>query len=830
MNYDHRQVEEKILSEQQKRNDFFCDVANAGKKFYSLGMFPYPSGNAHMGHVLVYTLSDVKARFKKLKGHEVLHPMGWDAFGLPAENAAIKHKVRPDSWTKSNIQKMKTEQLNGEGWSFDWDKELNTSSPDYYRWTQWLFLEMLKANMAYKKAGYVNWCPIDQTVLANEQVINGCCYRDGAAVEKRLMEQWFFKITAYAPKLWDDLEKLTHWAPEAVAVQRNWINKNIGTNIDFSVGELSETIRVFTTRADTLFGVCAVVIAPEHPLVAKILSKNPSPEIKSYVEAALKKSQVERMQSKEKTGIKTSVKCQHPFPQFAPEKEIAVWIGDYVIGDYGSGAVMCVPGHDTRDFEFAQKFRLPVYEVIVPSKGVSAGPLKEAFTELGTLINSGTYSALSSQAAIEKITHDLVAKGRGEATTTFQLRDWSVGRQRFWGCPIPIIYCQKCGTVPVPEKDLPVELPIARDSDMEDGVLNLRQFHDFVNTKCPNCHGPAKRETDTLDTFLCSSWYAFRFIDNKNAAKPFDSKLVNQWMPVDFYVGGIEHAAQHMIYFRFITKFLKDRGLVNFDEPVDYFFCNGMVRQDGAKMSKSKGNIVIPTEVINAYGGDALRFYILSDTPAELDRDWDDKGIKAKQEFIRKNFNNLSTYLDAVKHIPAQRGDLSKFKYQELLFDLFGGLAQLEEQFEKNLFNNAVAKVHELSNSLLKVINTAKDLTDSDHATLKSLVLDYLVAIGVLLPFTAETLLKEYYGKERSIYKAAWPVIEKQYLARDVINIAVQINGKKRALIEIKKNASESEALTVAFADADVQRNIEGKEVLKKIYVPGKIINIVIKG
>jgi len=830
VNYDHLEIEKKVDANRAGKNEFYCEIENKSKKkFYSLAMFPYPSGNAHMGHVLVYTLSDIKARFKKLKDYEVLHPMGWDAFGLPAENAAIKNKVRPDLWTGANIKKMKDDQLNRTGWSFDWDKELNTCSPDYYKWTQWLFLEMLKAGKAYKKAGYVNWCPEDQTVLANEQVIAGHCYRDGAVVEKKLMDQWFFRITDYAPQLWDDLAKLGNWASEAVAVQRNWINKNTGTNIDFTVPAFNENVRVFTTRADTLFGVTAVVLAPEHPLTAKILEKSQDAKVQSYVEASLKKSQVERLQSKDKTGVKTAYKCRHPFAESCAIKEVDIWIGDYVIGDYGTGAVMCVPAHDSRDYEFAKSFGLPVVQVVTPT-GAAEMPKDDAFTDHGTLINSGEFDGLSSSQAIKKISAKLIAKNLGEETTTYQLRDWSVGRQRFWGCPIPIIYCDKCGTVPVAEKDLPVLLPNASDSDMKDGVISLKRFDSFVNTQCPTCGNAATRETDTLDTFLCSSWYAFRYLDNKNSEKIFDSKRVNHWMPIDFYVGGLEHAAQHMIYFRFITKFLKDRGYINFDEPVDHFFANGMIRKDGAKMSKSKGNVVVPTDVVETYGGDAVRLYILSDTPAELDRDWDDKGIKAKQDFIKKNFNVLSAYLESKRDVQEKKLSLDKYQDQNFLFDFYITLNEYEQTLENNLFNSAVAKVHALSNIFLKQIANTQNLNTESEQILKYLIKDYLISMGVFLPFTSEILLKEFYDEKISVYNNTWPEIPQKYLERSTISIAVQINGKKRAVIELAKDCSESVALETAFTNSDVIKHTQGLQILKKIYVAGKIINIVVKG
>tara|TARA_R110002072_G_scaffold1989_3_gene16486 strand:- start:45804 stop:48293 length:2490 start_codon:yes stop_codon:yes gene_type:complete len=829
MSYDHQTIKNKVDSFHKDANDFYVDTSKEGKnKFYSLAMFPYPSGNAHMGHVRVYTLSDVKARYKKLKGSDVLHPMGWDSFGLPAENAAIKNKVRPDLWTEENIKKMKYEQLNIAGWSFDWDKELNTSSPDYYKWTQWLFLEMHKAGLAYRKEDYVNWCDVDKTVLANEQVINGCCWRDGSVVEKRLMEQWFFKITDYCDQLWDGISKLKNWAPEAVSVQKNWINKNTGTEIHFDVPEFGEKIEAFTTRPDTLFGVTALVIAPEHPLAQKILAKKPNKEVEEYVTASLKKSAVERMQNKEKSGVNTGVKCRHPYDSECKYPEVDVWIGDYVIADYGTGAVMCVPAHDTRDFEFAKKFGIDILEVVSQADGKPTD-LEEAYTENGVMINSGEFNGMKNREAIKAITESLTKINKGKGTTTYQLKDWSVGRQRYWGCPIPMIHCDSCGVVPVPEADLPVKLPEAKDSDMEDGALNLRNFPEFVNTKCPKCHNDAKRETDTLDTFLCSSWYAFRYLDNRNDEKIFDSKNVNNFMPIDFYVGGLEHAAQHMIYFRFITKFLHDRGYINFDEPVDHFFCNGMVRMGGHKMSKSRGNVVVPTEAIEKHGADAVRMYILSDTPAELDIDWEDTGIKAKYDFVKKNYNAIEAFLTEHKDVKEDKGDLSKYPNKEFLFNYYSTVKEYEQSMEQNLFHKGVANIHAFSNFILKELQQSKkEGTPESIASLKFLVKDFLSMAGLITPFFTEVLLKEFFAVE-SLYKQSFPAVEEKFLVQSTVNVVVQINGKKKTLLNVDKEITEAEVEKLAFESPEVTRGVDGKNVVKKIYVKGKIYNIVVK-
>ncbi|MBF0299927.1 MAG: leucine--tRNA ligase, partial [Oligoflexia bacterium] len=824
----------------KNKDEFYCDISKKNnKKYYSLAMFPYPSGNAHMGHARVYSISDVKTRFKKLQGHEVLHPIGWDAFGLPAENAAIKNNVRPDVWTNENIYKMKFEQLNKLGAAFDWDKELNTCGPEYYKWTQWLFLELYKIGKAYRKADYVNWCNVDQTVLANEQVIDGKCWRDGSVVEKKLMEQWSFRVTDYAGKLWDDLQKLNNWAPEAIAVQRNWINQSTGTFIDFQLKNFNvdTKVSVFTTRADTLFGVVAIVLAPEHPLVQEIVKKYDDHEITNYVNESLKKSQVERLQNKQKTGIKTKATCLHPFSDICSRSEVELWVGDYVIADYGTGAVMCVPAHDTRDFEFAKKYNLDIIEVVASNdyhhdhnnnQASTVAELAEAYTEYGKLINSAHFNKMASKDAIIAITKELEQKKKGSSAITYQLKDWSVGRQRFWGCPIPIIHCPDCGIVAVSDNDLPVKLPSTENLKELKGKLSLADFPEFVNTKCPKCFKDAKRETDTLDTFLCSSWYAFRFIDNKNDKLIFESDKINHWMPIDFYVGGLEHAAQHMIYFRFITKFLYERGYINFDEPVDRFFCNGMVKKEGFKMSKSRGNVVVPTEAIDKFGTDALRLYILSDTPAELDIDWDDQGIKAKMEFIRKNFNTISTYLEEKREVVACKSNLVNFSQQDFLYDFYGSLNDLTYTVEHNIFHNTVAKMHEMSNVLLKVINAKDALSESDHKILKAIIHDFIIATGILIPYTNEVLLKECFDKNESIYNNKWPVIPTEYVSKKTIEFVVQINGKKRATFIVNKGSLESEIVKIAMNNNDVIKFLDGKQILKQIFVKDKLLNIVI--
>lgn len=827
MNYDHRLIEQEVKKKHEQSNPFFTDTHQEDdkEKYYSLGMFPYPSGNAHMGHVRVYTISDVKSRFKKLLQKKTLHPIGWDSFGLPAENAAIKNKVAPDKWTKINIDQMKNEQLNNAGWSFDWSKEINTSSPEYYKWTQWLFLQLLKNGKAYKSSEIVNWCNIDQTTLANEQVINGRCWRDNSIVEKRKMEQWFIKTTDYAERMWNDINLLKNWSPEAIAVQKNWIGRKEGSNVLFKIPGMGEEISVFTTRIDTLFGVTAIVMAPEHPLVEKILKINQNEEIDSYVKNAIKKSQVERLQLKEKTGVNTSIKCLHPLTN----KEIDIWIGDYVIADFGTGAVMCVPAHDSRDFIFSKKYSLNYIQVISnkETEVSSSKDQNDAITEDGILINSDKFSNLTSSEARQKITEELEGLKSGHKTITYQLKDWSIGRQRYWGCPIPIIYCENCGTVPVPESELPVMLPKNTEFS-DDNIVSLKDNHDFVNTTCPKCNAKAKRETDTLDTFLCSSWYMFRYLDPNNDKQIFDSNIVNKWMPVDFYVGGLEHAAQHMIYARFLTKFLNDIGLIDFTEPVDSFFCNGIVKKDGSKMSKSKGNVVVPTEAINEHGADAVRLYILSDTPADMDIDWSSSGIKVKKDFIGKNFRNISNFLKENINVDESYSSINIFADKEKLYDFFTSLNALYDAINQNSFHTGVAKIYELSNTINNLI-TKIDKSDVESITiLKNLIKNYIIVFGIFAPFTSEYLFNTYF-KNCDFNSLSFPEILKNYLEKNEANVVIQVNGKKRDLIKVKKGIPKEEIEEIIFSNPKINQFTNGKKIIKKIYINNKIYNIVVK-
>ncbi len=818
--YDFNKIVEWVNRQNRNQNVFFCDVPQGqNNSYYALGMFPYPSGNAHMGHVRVNTLVDVVARYQKAKGKSVINPMGWDAFGLPAENAAIASNIHPTEFTQGNIRQMKDVEFASMGWSFDWDKELNTSDPDYYRWSQWIFLQFYKHKKAYKKSALVNWCEVDKTVLANEQVIDGRCWRDGSEVKKIELEQWFLRLTDYSQRLWDDLPKLKNWAPEAVAVQRNWINKSTGTELDFSFQD--KKISVFTTRADTLFGVTALVLAPEHPLVKSIIKESKDKKLEDYVVSSLKKSSVERMESTVKTGVPTGFFCCHPLTN----KKIEIWIGDYVVFDYGTGAVMCVPAHDTRDFEFMKKFDLDIIEVVAPAEGKSGDLQNDAWVDDGVLINSDHFNGLSSSEAREKITARLVEIGMGRACTNYNLRDWSVGRQRYWGCPIPIIYCSKCGTVPVPEEDLPILLPKERDA---------KALEAHKKTTCPKCKAPAQREIDTLDTFICSSWYAYRFLDPHNHKEAFSSEYINAWMPIDFYVGGLEHAALHMIYFRFFTKFFQDIGLINFSEPVDHFFCNGMVCLGGSKMSKSKGNVITPTEIVKKYGSDALRLYILSDTPAEIDIAWNDSGIQGKYEFICRTYRKLSVFLSSINEkIDLQQElkvDFKTCSSPDVLYSFYGLLDQLNFTIREYRFHNSVAKLYELSHTLTKYLDSKKGKEkDGELIVTAHLVKEFIIAMGPFAPYFSEALLLQYFGSI-PLYKRPWPKLETNYLERPLVTIVVQENGKKRGVLEMNRSSSKEE-VEKAIKDhlGDKVVDLSSSSVVKTIYIADKIYNIVVK-
>lgn len=783
--------------------------------YYCLEMFPYPSGNLHMGHVRNYSIGDVVARFKRMRGYNVLHPMGWDAFGLPAENAAIKHGVAPARWTKENIATMKR-QFKQLGLSFDWDREVTTCLPDYYRWTQWLFLQFYQAGLAYKKEGRVNWCPSCQTVLANEQVVDGACERCGTEVHKKALEQWYFRITDYADRLLADLRLLDGWPKKVRTMQENWIGRSEGAMITFKL-ETGDDIEVYTTRPDTLFGATYLVFAPEHQLVEKLIAGKPEAEaVRAFADRMSHLTDLERTgDTAEKEGLPTGAYAINPING----AKIPVWVGNYVIADYGTGAVMGVPSGDQRDFLFAKKYDLPMIPVVsATGEDVQATDMTEAYVEPGKLINSGAYTGMDNVAAMEAIVKALGEKEAGRKTVNYRLRDWLISRQRFWGAPIPIVYCDHCGTVAVPEDQLPVRLP--EDVDFKPtGESPLNDAPDFVHTTCPKCGGPARRETDTMDTFVCSSWYFMRYTDAQNTTLPFAKDKADKWLPVDQYIGGVEHAILHLLYARFFTKVLKDRGLVSAEEPFKNLLTQGMVLKDGAKMSKSKGNIVSPEDIMRTYGADTARLFILFAAPPERDLEWNDSAVEGCYRFLGRVYRFVQRYL------AASEGGGDPAREKELRYLAHTSLARITEDIDQRFnFNTAVSAIMELVNGLYAAMDAYDDKRSPaiDEAT------DILVhVLAPFVPHLAEELWAAL-GHEASVHLETWPQYDESALVQDEVEMVVQINGKVREHITVDVALSREEVAEQALADERVQALIAGKTVRKTIVVPKKLINFVV--
>jgi len=772
------------------------------KKYYDLVMFPYPSGNLHMGHVRNYAIGDVLARYKRMQGFEVIYPIGWDAFGLPAENAAIKHKTHPAEWTQKCIEDM-TKQIKSLGISYDWDREVTTCKEDYYKWTQWLFLQFYKKGLAYKKAASVNFCPRCATVLANEQVKEGKCWRCDSLVEKKKLEQWFLKITDYANRLLKDIDKLSGWPENVKTMQRNWIGKSKGVRINFQLTTNDSQLSIYTTRPDTLFGVTYMTLAPEHPMVRE-LSKGTEQEkmVKEYQEKVKHETLSEREEKIAKDGVFTGAYAINP----ANNEKFPIWVSDYVLMEYGTGAVMAVPAHDQRDFEFATQNKLPVKTVI---KG---GNSEQAYVDEGTMVNSAQFDGLPSSEGSKKIGDWLVEKGVGEWKTNFRLRDWLISRQRYWGAPIPIVYCDKCGTVPVADKDLPVKLP--RDIKFTgEGTSPLASSKSFSDAKCPKCGGSAKRETDTMDTFICSSWYYLRYCDPKNSKQAFAKDKVDKYMPVDQYIGGVEHAILHLLYSRFFTKVVYDLGLVSSDEPFTNLFTQGMVIKDGAKMSKSKGNVVDPNDIIKKYGADSARLFILFAAPPERELEWSDKGVEGVYRFLNRVRRLVSEKSEA-RNPKSETNSKSKIQISKKLHQT---IKAVTEDIERFSFNTAIAKMMELLNT----INSAK--LDPCPLTLDT----FLILLSPYAPFTTEELWKEL-GHKDSIHKQQWPKFDPKMIVESEIEIPVSVNGKRRDAITVSADAKEDQIKELAQKSEKVQKFTTGKQIRKIIYIPKKMVNIVI--
>jgi leucyl-tRNA synthetase len=860
-------------------------------KFYALSMFPYPSGSLHMGHVRNYTITDAIARLKRMQGYRVLHPMGWDAFGLPAENAAIDRGIPPAKWTYENIAQMR-QQLKRLGLSIDWDCELATCSSDYYKWTQWIFLQFLTAGLAYQKEAAVNWDPIDQTVVANEQVDSeGRSWRSGAKVERKLLRQWFYKITDYAEELLNDLDKLPGWPERVKLMQANWIGKSTGAYLEFPIVGMEEKIGVYTTRPDTVYGVSYVVLAPEHPLTQQVTTPDRKATVEAFVTEVTNQSELERTaEDKPKRGIPTGGKAINPFTG----EEIPIWIADYVLYEYGTGAVMGVPAHDARDFKFAKEQNLPIKVVIVPPNDVEtlhqpnhvetlhqpnhvetlhqpnhvetlhqpnhvetlhATSLQTAYTEPGTLVNSSKFTGMPSTEAKHAIVEYAEQQGFGKARIQYRLRDWLISRQRYWGAPIPVIHCPNCGVVPVPDEDLPVNLPDNVEFSGR-GPSPLAKLESWVNVPCPTCGTPAKRETDTMDTFIDSSWYFLRFTDAKNEQQVFDFAKVNDWMPVDQYVGGIEHAILHLLYSRFFTKVLRDRGLLNFDEPFQRLLTQGMVQgltylnpnksgkdkwipshlvspddprdpQTGeplerlyATMSKSKGNGVAPEQVIEKYGVDTARMFILFKAPPEKDLEWDEADVEGQYRFLNRVWRLVTDFTSRPREVGDRSTELRKPE-KHLQRAIHIAIKEVTEDVEGEYqFNTAISELMKLSNAL-----TEADCKDSPIYAegIQTLV----VLLAPFAPHIAEELWHQL-GKTESIHTQPWPKYNESALVADEITLVVQINGKKRADLQVPAQANKAELENYARESETVQRHLEGKEIKKVIVVPGKLVNFVV--
>jgi leucyl-tRNA synthetase len=839
--YDPQRVETKWFDRWQADAQLYAaDRDSTKKKYYVLEMLPYPSGALHMGHVRNYAIGDALARYMWMNDYNVLHPMGWDSFGLPAENAAIQNNTPPRQWTLGNIAKMKA-QMKRLGFAYDWSREVTTCLPDYYRWNQWFFLKFYEKGLAYRKKSRVNWCPKCATVLANEQVLaNGCCWRhEDTLVEQRELEQWFLRITNYADELLRDLDKLEGWPDKVRTMQRNWIGPSEGTLVDFKLADskvddlsaaAASTLSVFTTRVDTIFGATSVQLAPQHPLIADLAASNPDlgAKVDELIAEQRKAREVGDIGEIEKHGVFTGRYAINPFNK----EKVPIWVANYILMDYGTGAIMSVPAHDERDHEFAKKYNLEIRLVILPlaadPEETMAEPQLPYVGHDGMLINSGPYSGLDCADAIKKMSALAEHNGFGKATTTYRLKDWGISRQRYWGTPIPMLYCEKDGIVPVPEKDLPVMLPEAVDIAHAMGSP-LGGLSEFVNTTCPKCGGPARRETDTMDTFVDSSWYFYRYTDAHNDRAPFDSKIARYWFPIDQYIGGVEHAILHLIYSRFWTKFMRDLGLISNDEPIERLFTQGMVIKDGAKMSKSRGNVVSPDEMVARYGADAARLYSLFAAPPDRDLDWQDSGIEGIRKFLGRVYRVVTEGTEA-SVVPSElpvdnrRGPSAR----DLQRKLHQTIKRISDDFNGRWhFNTSISALMELNNLLSGMSQdiAAGNIPPEDLAETKRAM---VLLLAPFAPYLAHELW-EMLGEKENLLKASWPKYDAALAKEEELVIPVQINGKLRSRVTVPADSTEEFVLDRALADEKVQAFIAGKQIVKKIYVPGKLVNIVVK-
>ena len=821
--YDFASIESKWQTKWAEEKLYQVTEDNTKPKYYCLEMFPYPSGNLHMGHVRNYSIGDVIARFKTMHGYNVLHPIGWDSFGLPAENAAIKHKTPPAKWTTENIANM-NRQLHAMGLSYDWDREVTTCLPEYYKWTQWFFLQFYKKGLAYKKGASVNWCPGCQTVLANEQVVDGLCERCDSVVEKKSLEQWFFKITDYADRLLKDLDKLGGWPNKVRVMQENWIGRSEGAILRFNVQETDDQIEVFTTRPDTVFGLSYMVLAPEHPLVEKLIAGTEyEADVRAFIKDVQQMTEVERSSTElEKKGIFIGAHAVNP----ADGKVVPILVGNYVIYEYGTGAVMGVPAHDERDFLFAKKYNLPITIVVMPEgKELRVEDMTEASKESGIMVNSGQFNGMKNEDAKKAIVDYLAQQGMGEMKVNFRLRDWLISRQRFWGAPIPIIYCDHCGTVPVPEDQLPVLLP--HDVDFKPtGESPLKYMEEFVNTTCPICGRPARRETDTMDTFVCSSWYYLRYTDAHNDNMPFAKDKVDHWMNVDQYIGGVEHAILHLLYARFFTKVLYDMDLISVDEPFQNLLTQGMVLMNGSKMSKSKGNIVSPEAIIGKFGADTARLFILFAAPPERDLEWNDQAVEGCYRFINRVWRFVYDYVQGTdgKLVDySSLGELSS-KDKDLRRLVHTTIKRVTDDAGTRFnFNTAISAIMELVNGLYQY----RELPDCNKAVMAEAVDTLILVLAPFIPHVTEELWQAV-GHDNSVHKQQWPVVDEQALVADEVTVIVQINGKVRDKIVMPINVDKAEAEKIALSQPKIADMVAGKVIKKVVVVPNKLINIVV--
>ena len=819
--YNFKEIEKKWQKYWEENDCFKTEEDDSKEKYYCLEMFPYPSGKLHMGHVRNYSIGDVVARFKKMDGFNVLHPMGWDSFGLPAENAAIKHGIHPNIWTWDNIAEMRS-QLKQLGLSYDWNREVATCHPDYYKWMQWIFIQFYNRGLAYKKENPVNWCPSCKTVLANEQVVDGCCERCKSPVGKKNLSQWYLKITDYAERLLDNLDTLDGWPNKVKIMQRNWIGKSVGAEVDFEIKDSDEKLTVFTTRVDTIYGTTYMVLAPEYPSVLSMVEgteyENP---VKEYIEKVEHMNDIERTSTvNEKTGVFIGKYAINPFTK----KEIPIYISDYVLMGYGTGAVMGVPAHDQRDFEFATKFGIDIIPVVDPGDPeIDLNNLKEACAAEGTLINSGEFNGMNNRDAIGKFIEIVEEQGIGKKSVNYRLRDWLISRQRYWGCPIPMIYCEDCGWVPEKEENLPVMLP----TDVEftgKGESPLTTSKTFGDTVCPICGKPAKREMDTMDTFLDSSWYFLRYCDPKNDKAPFDPKKAEYWMNVDQYIGGVEHAILHLMYARFFQMALYDMGLVKDEEPFKNLLTQGMVNKDGKKMSKSLGNVVSPEEIINKYGADTARLFILFAAPPERELDWSDAGVEGSYRFLNRVYRLVYEIKEKYPEVPSAfeiKTDADKSLNYTLNFTIKKVSEDVGGRFS---FNTAISSIMELVNEMYRY----KEQGCVNEGLLGKAVKDLILILSPFVPHICEEMW-EHIGQTESVTTMSWPEYDEDALVKESVEVVVQINGKVKEKMMVAADAGKSELEKIALENERIKALLDGKTVVKVVAVPGRLINIVVK-